>query len=62
MHLQQNFPLHSSPPPPIRRHTPRQSAAMAPRKRVLVVGGGFAGCTAARQLKSFDVTLIDPKP
>src|SRR3989344_843508 len=31
-------------------------------KRVLIIGGGFAGSTAARMLeKDFDVTLIDSK-
>lgn len=37
---------------------------MARKHRVVVVGGGFAGLACVRGLaaKSFDVTLIDPKP
>ena len=35
----------------------------AEKKRVLVVGGGFAGLTAASALTaSYDVLLLDPKP
>ncbi|PRW60282.1 NADH dehydrogenase [Chlorella sorokiniana] len=37
---------------------------MATRKRVLLVGGGFAGLSAARELSAthqYDVTLVDPK-
>lgn len=44
-------------PPPL-----RLSCAMA-KKRVLVVGGGFAGLAAARELcgGQYDVTVVDPK-
>src|SRR3989338_3106921 len=32
------------------------------KKRVVIIGGGFAGSTAARKLENdFDVTLIDAK-
>ena len=36
----------------------------SPRPRVLIVGGNFAGLSAARALSSrqFDVTVIDPTP
>lgn len=52
------LPGHSS-------HSSRPCAAgMATHKRVLVVGGGFAGLAAARELSAaqqFDVTIVDPK-
>ena len=33
------------------------------RPRVVIIGGGFAGLTTALNLdRSFDVTLLDPKP
>jgi len=41
--------------------SPQAEKANPPRKRVLIVGGGFAGIAAARALKRADVeiTLID---
>src|SRR5712671_6917389 len=47
---------------PILRSRPRSnSASMAGRHRVVIIGGGFGGLRAARALKSapVDVTLID---
>ena len=35
---------------------------MAPKRKVLVIGGGFSGLFAAKDLaKDFDVTLVDAK-
>ena len=43
---------------------PRVSAGMATRPRVVVVGAGFAGLAAARELSkthAYEVTVVDPK-
>lgn len=61
---------------PVNRRTLLQGAALAAsaflarpalaqsRARVVVVGGGFAGATCARELRSLglDVTLVEPNP
>jgi len=42
------------------------SVSSAPKARVVVIGGGFGGATAARHLRLFDpaieVTLVEPSP
>lgn len=46
---------------------PRAWAARKPRGRVVVIGGGYGGATAAKYIRlwsggSIDVTLVDPEP